>query len=417
VKAIEVVSAIYRKYFMHLNFGPGKSEAMLAFRGAGAKEQDIALARAGNTIEFRYRPECEEPEGLLGLRRLRIVKRYKHLGSTCVITGSIDLELNYRRGQALRALSEVKPILKMGLGPRMNKFVVTIFVLSRLFYGAAAWPSLSSRNLATLRTIYMKIFRTALGQAYNGKSKLMTDEQLVQQFKIVPIEVKVAAARLKFFTKLTVHASEPLRTLLTAVAGISGTYSREVAANLETFSSFDKCSTMPPFSENPHRWGDSFRMAGMEFRELVDKWALAQPCLFVQAQPSDSPGSSGGGVVAQADPFSPFGCPDCDMRFNSKQSLGLHKRRVHQFIHPIRTMVWGSKCTECHLEFHTRPRLIQHLAYDNAGCRASFLDGEPLELPRETVDALDLADSKRARAHKAVGLPIRFADIPALPPV
>ena len=82
---------------------------------------------------------------------------------------------------------------------------------------------------------------------------------------------------------------------------------------------------------------------------------------------------------------------------------------------PIRTMVWGSRCTECQVQFFTRPRLIQHLAYDSVLCRRTFMEGEPLALDPLVVKELDKRDSAMAKANKRAGLPVRHAFMPAMP--
>jgi hypothetical protein len=102
-KAVELVACVYRKFKLELIFNPGKSEAILAFRGVGAKEQNVALAVAGNSIAFDYGGPGETGE----VRSLRVVHHYKHLGSICVVTGAIDMELRFRAGQALRALASI----------------------------------------------------------------------------------------------------------------------------------------------------------------------------------------------------------------------------------------------------------------------------------------------------------------------
>ena len=64
------------------------------------------------------------------------------------------------------------------------------------------------------------------------------------------------------------------------------------------------------------------------------------------------------------------------------------------------------------MQFHTRPRLIQHLTYDNVVCRSSFLAGE--ELSVEHTRLLDAADAVQAKANRRAGLPQRFASKPAV---
>ena len=63
----------------------------------------------------------------------------------------------------------------------------------------------------------------------------------------------------------------------------------------------------------------------------------------------------------------------------------------------------------------TRPRLIQHLAYDSVLCRRTFMEGEPLALDPLVVKELDKRDSAMAKANKRAGLPVRHAFMPAMP--
>ncbi len=67
---------------------------------------------------------------------VRVVHHYKHFSTMCVITGGIDMEVHYKAEEAGRALSEIKPILKLGLCQKTNVMCARLFVLSRLFYGA-----------------------------------------------------------------------------------------------------------------------------------------------------------------------------------------------------------------------------------------------------------------------------------------
>ena len=151
---------------------------------------------------------------------------------------------------------------------------------------------------------------------------------------------------------------------------------------------------------------------GSDFRSIVDLWAQSKGG---STGPNDLPLSEDRlPVEARSDPFLPRQCAECPRAFASVQALGQHRRRDHGYMHPIRRMVWGSKCTECNVQFHTRPRLIQHLTYDNVKCRTSFLAGEPLELSIEHIMKLDAADAAKAKANRRAGLPERFADRPAV---
>ena len=72
-KVVELVAGVYRKYKLDFYFDRGKSEALMAFRGSGAKEQNIAMAVAGNSIAFEYSGPSSKENGQCEIRSLRVV--------------------------------------------------------------------------------------------------------------------------------------------------------------------------------------------------------------------------------------------------------------------------------------------------------------------------------------------------------
>ncbi len=182
------------------------------------------------------------------------------------------------------------------------------------------------------------------------------------------------------------------------------------ASNFVLLNEFPKLAELPKFSENPHKWTQLFSTCGAEFRQIVELWLAAR---LGSSAHADTVASTNDLAAAKGDPYLPFSCPECGDCFASKQAAGLHRRRSHQFVIPIRQMVWGNKCPECGVEFHTRARLIQHLAYDAKLCRASFLKSEPVVLPLALVKELDARDASTSRSMRHRGLPERHALEPA----
>ena len=223
--------------------------------------------------------------------------------------------------------------------------------------------------------------------------------------------------RLKFYSKMAVSGSEPLRTVVTASSVVEGSFAQELFLDFEKVRKFHKLSSLPPFKADPHKWADLCVGHGADFRSIIDLW-LVECCK--SADPIALPLSCDLGevplsCVVRSDPFLPHACDSCSVVFASPQALGLHKRRVHGFMNPIRRMIWGSCCPICALEFHSRPRLIQHISYDSPSCRSDFLESEPLELSVEVTRTLDARDAVTSRANRRAGLPERQAVVPAMP--
>jgi hypothetical protein len=248
---------------------------------------------------------------------------------------------------------------------------------------------------------------------YDGRKPSISNEALITKFGVPPVEVVLEGMRLRFYSKLVVNASEALRTVLSALVEVPSSFSCELAANFKRLAKFNKLVEMPPFASDPHKWADLCSRSGHEFRCIVDLWvkSFCGGAGLVEIPLSEVPGLLP--AVVRSDPFLPFQCEECGLAFASVQALGLHRRRVHNYMHPIRRMVWGSLCPVCGIQFHTRPRLIQHLAYDSTSCKAVFLDGEPLELSVDFIRTLDAADAVKARTNRRAGLPERFAEVPA----
>ena len=130
--AARVIKRTCAHHAMHLNWKAGKTEAMLAFRGEGAR---------GSAIQFHIIQESGIP---VDGDRLRAVSYYKHMG-TCSRPGrSLVAEAKHRIGSMF---SQYRPIRRSVLShsdwPVATRLIV---VNSRLF------PGLSSRLVSGART-------------------------------------------------------------------------------------------------------------------------------------------------------------------------------------------------------------------------------------------------------------------------
>ncbi len=131
--------------------------------------------------------------------------------------------------------------------------------------------------------------------------KLLSDDEFVVKFGIVPVEDLVLSARVKFFSKLAGHASEAMRTLITAVVDMPGTFAHEVRANLDELRCFSKLDQVPLLSLDPHHCCDLFFTACSELRDIVGAWVATRKSVVHR----EVPVVGGGGACGRADPFWP----------------------------------------------------------------------------------------------------------------
>lgn len=303
VKAAEIIAKVYRRFKFDLNYSPGKSEAFVAFRGKGAKHCRISLAVAGSTLVLH--------DGK-NLVKMRVVHRYVHLGTASLVTGSIDAEICNRVHAAAGALANLRQIFKMGLSMRTNVLCIKLYVFLRLFYGAGAWLGLSEKNQSKIRKIYLQAFRFALRQNFDGEQSLMTNEELLLKYDIDPVENLLTSMRLKFYSMLVVHASESLRTVLSATVDVEGPFAHQFFSDVSRVRKFCKLASMPDFRLDPHRWSYFCTCYGAEFRSILELWLascrkFAGPFVveLVSLVPLLLP------AVVRSDLFVPHICAEC----------------------------------------------------------------------------------------------------------
>ena len=198
--------------------------------------------------------------------------------------------------------------------------------------------------------------------------------------------------------------------MLSATVLVAGSFAQALVGAIELAGAFKKFESMPPFTSDPHKWADLASIHGGEFKQLVDFWLASR----VGQERVSTLGEVDLGRPVCSDMFLPYECATCSVAFSTKQGLGVHKRIRHGYGLNVRRMIWGTKCPQCNVEFHSRPRLLQHVAYDGVSCRLSFLESEPYELSLEQTKQLDEADAVAMRILRNRGLPQKLAVLPAM---
>lgn len=263
----------------------------------------------------------------------------------------------------------------------------------------------------------MKAFLAALGEAFVGdlQRRLLSDGEMLRKHGLPTVEDYLVSARVKGFSRLVVNASESVRTLLTSLSSVSGTYSAAIMSDLAVVGKFKKLSNLPAFAVDPHAWTDLMRSHGRDFADIIEQWLASRIVSGDQVQSFVDSGEVPAVLVGcLADPYIPFLCADCGLSFCSKQARGRHRRRVHRHRLALRSAVWGSLCPSCGIQFGTRARLLQHMAYDQPLCGQLLMESEPLLLLAEVVQSLDARDAAVSKANRRIGLPERFAAVPAI---
>ena len=108
-----------------------------------------------------------------------------------------------------------------------------------------------------------------------------------------------------------------------------------------------------------------------------------------------------------------FLCYECGCALATVGAWRTHRARVHGARHPARALAFGTVCSGCCMEFHTRPRLLWHLMCSVSACLDAYAS---FFVPRgdATVDVAEQCDRAELRALRKAGDYDRVAKMPAV---
>lgn len=106
-------------------------------------------------------------------------------------------------------------------------------------------------------------------------------------------------------------------------------------------------------------------------------------------------------------------CDLCGTWFSSLQQLRLHEFKAHSRRNHLRLHICTTHCSVCLKEFHTRERVLNHVKYRSAVCRANLILRGPLLAEAEAA-AIDEAEKKSNRELACAGKRRHHACLPAL---
>ena len=156
---MNIIVNTYLSYALNINFGPGKTEAMLALRGRMAQSiLTRILLKFGSTIPLDH-SILDDPA--LGGRRLRIVRIYKHMGTVSDSCTKMNDE-SKRRSAAM--YEEYRPTrsrvyANKGVQSEARISLAESLLHSRLLFNCGTWPRLTAASIASMRTAYIAPYR------------------------------------------------------------------------------------------------------------------------------------------------------------------------------------------------------------------------------------------------------------------
>eukprot|EP00434_Breviolum_minutum_P012794 symbB.v1.2.011275.t1/scaffold753.1/size277516/11 len=374
-KATEAVKLMHQKCRSHgldLNYAKGKTEIMFKFHGKDAVQWRKKL---------HLQPTMDLGSGYWSHIEVPITTKYTHLGVVHSAKATHDAELNYRLGRARAAMQEcMKPVLRQRAIPAQTRWqLAKSLILSRLFFAAELWPTLSASQAAKVYNFMMKIARIILNMENFVGMDHYTDQHVEAHIQIPALATLLRAARLRHLARMWHLGPDALRRLLLQLEMVDGdawmrrawedvAWLQQRVPNLRHMTDplVDRHQwviRMGSFKEWYSMIGQAVQ-ADTQYRHYMAKHQLWKGRLQQQLEHVGLKFE-----MQQPEPeFQPHQCNLCEAKFATYKALSVHMYKQHQQHARERQYMEGTVCLSCLKEFHSTQRLRQHLQWKPDGC-------------------------------------------------
>ena len=373
---------------MTINWKPGKTEALIAYRGKEALRQKTELYQSDSSCSFAVKLDNREDISI------NVVAQYKRLGT--IIDGSRTLvpEAHQRAKPALNSFVPLAmPIFgSKSIAAVRRTSLAWALVMSRLTFNIHVWSSFTRKARTIIYAMYMKVWRRIIGDPRFGRTR-WNDREMRVALQMPSLDCFVRRCRLKYFGRLassdvvTLHATLQARgkhgecmPWVTLLVHDLRVLRKSVEGKLDALP--DPAVGMAPYWElamnYPNEWSE---LVDLYFTcdEDCERTAPSKRCA---ADPSESC----------------FRCCICDSKWESWRQLCVHKWAKHGVTSDLRRFVGDTgTCPVCHNNFKSRARLLKHLSERRvraksrkASCQQLFMESKPLEVVEKVLATLKL---------------------------
>eukprot|EP00438_Fugacium_kawagutii_P008717 Skav216383 [mRNA] locus=scaffold1241:164639:167118:+ [translate_table: standard] len=259
-----------------------------------------------------------------------------------------------------------------------HNFTIIIFYLTKLYYGAGAWITPTTKQLRRLHGVTLGFLHRLLRQPreLHGRFPVRSAADLFHSAGIAPPRIRIAMERLLYAQRMFHHGPACLHFLLRVEDGVSSdSWMTGLKADLQWFDEV-----------MPHHLPDQWHA---DLTQLIDQWQQgllpwkawvkrAGQRHSLQELMADEARAihkkvfrdlTDGGALFDPPPFTDGQCGDLDYRcecgkmFTSPQGLATHRRKVHQVYSLEHHLLGGVTCPACLTFCWSTQRLQQHLSY------------------------------------------------------
>ena len=362
----------FDSHALTLSFGPRKTAALISLRGQGARAAQRAL--------YSGKPEITVLREQGGAVKLPVVDSYKHLGVMQAREGNVRPELCQRRAAAWTAFREGRTRLfrcrRVSVSRRGT--LLNTLVLSKLFFGAGAWPPLNQRERQLIAGVLFSIYRSTLGVRH-GEDQHLSVATACSLLGLPDCDTLIIVDRLKYLKQLILAAPD---TLWAAIRQ-DPPYLASVREALHwLFARVRVTCALPDPLVDCQAWCQFIKDSPARFKGLIQRGRGLELCRItcyaaLQAfhRALSSHGSCPVGVSAEtAEHTFTEACIPCRRGFVSRAAWACHSSKLHGY-RIAASVLAGSRgdtlCLACGKCFSRAARLRRHLLHSSA-CRVQW---------------------------------------------
>ena len=414
-----IVAETFSEFGLQLNLSAGKTEVSIVLRGNLSRRlrQKILIEDSGSI----------KVDVLGGVRSLRVVATYKHLGAQASVDTCMGPELQHRRREGVRALGMIKHTIchRREVSMSTRRQALQSLFGSRLLHNSGTWPKVTAL-LGPLRALWTRGARM-VASGNHGWREDFFELDVLGIIGLPPIETVIAQSRLRMAARFSEHAPKCFRALAQFTADCAGAWPQQVRLDME----WARCHSgyladLGPYERDHSLW-HSVMACRAEWKDIVKRCCHPRATAIIIAHAPLMHTSTLGGAQAPVGDLGADGsllaahaasvghchvCEVCNKGFASTKCLGAHRWQSHGLRNPIANWIKGTQCLRCNVEYHTRARLLGHLTWSSPLCSLALSrSGPPLSLLE--VGREELQEQVRQQALRAQGRSRRWAELPA----
>ncbi|CAK0829298.1 unnamed protein product, partial [Prorocentrum cordatum] len=338
---LRMLTSVFSKLYLDINWASGKTEASIALRGHGA----VPARGRWRQADGRLRIPVPSSADLF----LNVVPSCKHLGTLMSSAPDTFANAKHRTSSAMESCAPV--VFKLYGNPNVSwhhkkSFLRSLFLSRELFNVHITVPS--ARDMVTYNTCYMRTLRRIVGDTRFSSDTEHTDIEVRRLLDMPSVDCLISCARLAYVKRLLSLAPRALLGLLQLRRGERRLpWVRQLAQDCNSLRDRGLVpDTLPPFFDDPDGWhqfilSSSWSDAHESFHYFESATDRVQ-----NAQPAD-----GERQLAHK-------CHRYQRSFAPKRALDSQARAKHGDRLLIPCKVAASTCPCCGTDFRDRLRLI-----------------------------------------------------------